>query len=100
MNAMGPMILGHRNPEYVQSLKAYLDEMSTSIGSGIFFSTDRFPDAVQPALAFLPLNPLIHALGTIMLEGTSLWSLGTDVAIITAWGCASFALALRWFRWN
>lgn len=38
MNAMGPMILGHRHPEYVQSLKDYLDVMSTSIGSGIFYT--------------------------------------------------------------
>jgi ABC-type polysaccharide/polyol phosphate export permease len=70
------------------------------IASGIFFSTERFPDAVQPVLAFLPLNPLIHSLRTIMLEGTSLWSLGGDVALIAAWGGACFALGLRWFRWN
>ena len=38
MNAMGPMILGHRHPEYVRALKGYLDTMSTSIGSGIFFT--------------------------------------------------------------
>ncbi len=70
------------------------------IGSGIFFSTERFPDAVQPVLAFLPLNPLIHALRSVMLEGTSLGSLGADVALVSAWGCVTFALALRWFRWN
>ena len=28
------------------------------IGSGIFFSIERFPDAVQPALQLLPLTPL------------------------------------------
>ncbi len=70
------------------------------IASGIFFSTERFPAAVQPALAFLPLNPLIHALRTIMLEGTSLWSLGGDIALIAAWGGLGFVLGLRWFRWN
>lgn len=70
------------------------------IASGIFFSTERFPEAVQPVLAFLPLNPLIHALRTIMLEGTSLWSLGGDVALIAAWGGVCFVLGLRWFRWN
>jgi ABC-type multidrug transport system permease subunit len=70
------------------------------IASGIFFSTERFPDAIQPVLAFLPLNPLIHALRTIMLEGTSLWSLGGDIALIAAWGGVCFVLGLRWFRWN
>ncbi len=70
------------------------------IGSGIFFSAERFPEAVQPALAFLPLTPLIHALRGVMLEGASLVSLGADVAIIAAWGCVTFVLALRWFRWT
>jgi ABC-2 type transport system permease protein len=70
------------------------------IGSGIFFSTERFPEAVQPALMLMPLTPLIHAVRSIMLEGASLLSLGTDVAIVAAWGCVSFVLALRWFRWN
>ena len=70
------------------------------IGSGIFFSVERFPDAVQPALSLLPLTPLIHALRAVMLEGTSIFALGTDVAILAAWGGATFLLALRWFRWT
>ena len=32
------------------------------IGSGIFFSTQRFPQAVQPVLNLLPLTPLIDAI--------------------------------------
>jgi ABC-2 type transport system permease protein len=70
------------------------------IGSGIFFSTDRFPDAVQPLLRLLPLTPLIHALRSVMLEGTSLLALGLDLTILVAWGGVTFALALRWFRWS
>jgi len=70
------------------------------IGSGIFFSTDRFPAVVQPVLSALPLTPLIHALRSVMLEGTSLLSLGPQLALILAWGTATFVLALRWFRWN
>jgi ABC-type multidrug transport system permease subunit len=70
------------------------------IGSGIFFSPERFPESVQPLLAFLPLTPLIHALRSVMLESTSLVSLAPQLALIFAWGGISFALALRWFRWN
>jgi ABC-type multidrug transport system permease subunit len=70
------------------------------IGSGIFFSAERFPEVVQPVLALLPLTPLIHALRGVMLEGASLVWLGADVAIIAAWGCVTFVLALRWFRWT
>jgi hypothetical protein len=35
-----------------------------------------------------------------MLEGTSLLALGPQLALILAWGVVTFALALRWFRWN
>ncbi len=70
------------------------------IGSGLFFSTERFPNAVQPLLKAIPLTPLIHAMRSVMLEGTSIFALGLDVAIVAAWGCVSFVLALRWFRWN
>jgi ABC-type polysaccharide/polyol phosphate export permease len=70
------------------------------IGSGIFFSIDRFPEVVQPALAILPLTPLISAMRSVMLEGASLLSVGPELALVVAWGVVPFALALRWFRWN
>lgn len=70
------------------------------IGSGIFFSPERFPEAVQPLLSVLPLTPLIHALRSVMLEGASLLDLGLELGLILAWGAVSFVLALRWFRWN
>jgi len=38
--AMGPSILGHRHPEYIQALKAFLDESSLAVGSGVLNSTD------------------------------------------------------------
>jgi glutamate-1-semialdehyde 2,1-aminomutase len=38
MCAMGPNILGHRHPDYIQTLKEYLDEMSFAVGSGILFT--------------------------------------------------------------
>ena len=39
------------------------------IVSGIFFSSERFPDAVQPLIRALPLTPLIDSLRSVMLEG-------------------------------
>lgn len=70
------------------------------IGSGIFFSIERFPEVVQPALKILPLTPLISAMRGVMLEGAGLMSLGPELALIVVWGVVPFALALRWFRWN
>jgi ABC-2 type transport system permease protein len=70
------------------------------IFSGIFFSSERFPQAVQPFVQALPLTPLIDALRVVMLEGASLTSQLVRLAVMAAWGTACFALALRWFRWE
>jgi ABC-type multidrug transport system permease subunit len=70
------------------------------IFSGIFFSSERFPDAVQPVIKALPLTPLISSLRAVMLEGKSLGEIDAPIAIMTAWSTISFALALRWFRWR
>jgi ABC-type multidrug transport system permease subunit len=68
--------------------------------SGIFFTSDRFPAAVQPVIKILPLTPLIDALRSVMLEGSSLSSQAARIAIMAAWGVVSFAVALKIFRWQ
>ena len=70
------------------------------IGSGIFFSTERFPEMAQPFISMLPLTPLINSIRSVMLDGAGIASLTTETAIISAWGVISFTLALRLFRWN
>jgi len=68
--------------------------------SGVFFSSDRFPEVVRPAIKALPLTLLNDALRAVMQEGASLSSLGLEVAALAAWGTVTFALALRWFKWS
>jgi ABC-type multidrug transport system permease subunit len=70
------------------------------IFSGIFFSTERFPAAMQPFVQALPLTALNDSLRRVMLEGTGLAPLLPEVAILAVWGTVSFALALRFFRWQ
>jgi len=70
------------------------------ICSGIFFSTSRFPDVVQPAIQILPLTALNDALRAVMLDGATLVDLSGELAIAGAWAAVSFALALWIFRWN
>ncbi len=72
------------------------------IFSGLFFSTERFPDALQPFIQALPLTQLLNALRAVMLEGAG-WTSHVVVlalAILGAWAVGSFALALRLFRWQ
>jgi ABC-2 type transport system permease protein len=68
--------------------------------SGIFFSSERFPEFLQPFIQALPLTVLINALRAVMLEGASLASQWVEVLTLALWGGVSFALALRFFRWN
>jgi ABC-2 type transport system permease protein len=68
--------------------------------SGSFFSAERFPAAVQPLVQALPLTQLNNALRAVMLEGQSLVTQTTPIAILVAWGAVSFVLALKLFRWN
>ena len=68
--------------------------------SGVFFSSERFPDAAQPFIQALPLTQLVGALRRVLLEGAGLFDVGTSVLILAAWAVVTFALALRFFRWT
>lgn len=68
--------------------------------SGIFFSSERFPDVAQPFIKLLPLTPLIDALRAVMLEGAALATQLPQLGILAGWAVLTFALALRWFRWR
>jgi ABC-type multidrug transport system permease subunit len=68
--------------------------------SGIFFSSERFPQVAQPLIKLIPLTPLIDALRSVMLEGASFMSQLPEIGILVVWGSLTFLLALRWFRWT
>src|SRR5690242_4758299 len=68
--------------------------------SGTFFSYARFPEAMQPFVRALPLTALNDALRAVMIDGSALGQLGQPLAIVTAWGVASFVVALQIFRWR
>jgi ABC-type multidrug transport system permease subunit len=70
------------------------------IFSGVFFSSARFPDAVQPLIKALPLTAVIDALRATMLRGAGVTQLLPELGIITAWLVLSFAFAVWVFRWR
>lgn len=71
-----------------------------TIGSGVFFSVERFPALVQPAIRLLPLTALIDALRALISEGAPLASQAAPLGVLAAWGLLSFVVALRLFRWS
>jgi ABC-2 type transport system permease protein len=70
------------------------------IFSGVFFSYERFPQIIQPLIKALPLTALNDALRAIILQGASLSSQWTQLAVLAIWGVASFFIALKLFRWS
>jgi ABC-2 type transport system permease protein len=70
------------------------------IFSGVFFSSSRFPDAVQPLIRALPLTAVIDALRATMLRGAGPADLWPELGVITGWLVVSFVLAVRLFRWR
>jgi ABC-type multidrug transport system permease subunit len=68
--------------------------------SGVFFSAQRFPDAVQPLIGALPLTALIDALRATMLQGAGVGDLARESATLGAWLALCFVAALRLFRWR
>lgn len=70
------------------------------IFSGVFFSTERFPDAAQPLIQALPLTALNDALRGVMLDGAPLAALAPELAILAAWGGVCYLAALKLFRWQ
>jgi len=70
------------------------------IVSGVFFSSARFPDAMQPFIRALPLTAVNEALRGVINEAQGLAGVAPQMGIVLAWGVVSFAVALKIFRWR
>ncbi|HEU4889025.1 MAG TPA: ABC transporter permease, partial [Thermoanaerobaculia bacterium] len=55
------------------------------ICSGVFFSYERFPDAVKPLIRVLPLTALNDALRAVINDGYGFTHIAPQLAILTAW---------------
>ena len=70
------------------------------IFSGVFFSSERFPNAIQPIVQALPLTQLLNSLRAVILEGAGVFDVAPAMLILAAWAVVTFVLALRFFRWT
>ncbi|HVX40838.1 MAG TPA: ABC transporter permease [Gemmatimonadaceae bacterium] len=68
--------------------------------SGVFFSSENFPRAVQPIIKALPLTATNDALRANMLRGVEIGALWPQMAVLVAWMVVCFVVALRIFRWR
>ena len=68
--------------------------------SGTFFSSERFPQVLQPFIKALPLTALNTVLRSVMNEGAALSSNWMPIAVLIAWCVVSFVVALKIFKWQ
>jgi len=68
--------------------------------SGVFFSSQRFPDLLQPVIKALPLTAVIDGLRANMLQGAGWVALAPQFGVLAGWLVVSFAVALKLFRWR
>jgi ABC-2 type transport system permease protein len=60
--------------------------------SGVFYSVDDLPKALEVIGAALPLRHVI--------DGLAGDGFGAGLAVVTAWGALGAILAVRYFRWE
>jgi ABC-type multidrug transport system permease subunit len=70
------------------------------ICSGVFFSYERFPDAVKPVIRALPLTALNDALRAVMNDGYGLAHIAPQLAILGVWTVVSGVIGLKIFKWQ
>lgn len=68
--------------------------------SGTFFSVASMPAFIEPVIKILPLTYLNDALRQIMVAGTPLHSMTTDIAVLAAWAVSCLAITIRFFQWD
>ena len=68
--------------------------------AGTFFSIDNFPKWLQPICKVLPLTHLNNAMRNVAFEGAHLTDCLREIGIISLWGIAVYAIAIKVFRWE
>lgn len=68
--------------------------------SGTFFSVANMPAFIEPLVKILPLTYVNDALRQIMVAGTPLHSMTTDIAVLAAWAIACLGVTIRFFQWD
>lgn len=68
--------------------------------SGVFFSYERFPEFLHPAIRLLPLTAVNDALRLVFLDGAGMLEILPQLLVIGVFGLFAFTTALLIFRWE
>jgi ABC-type multidrug transport system permease subunit len=68
--------------------------------SGVWFSMEGTPQALQWVAQALPLTHMLEAARAVMLDGRSLLDMWPNLLALVGIGAGSLALGSWWFRWR
>jgi len=68
--------------------------------SGTFFEINNMPSFIEPIVKVLPLTYLSDALRQIMVNGSPLHSMTTDIVVMISWTVVCLAFTIPFFRWD
>jgi ABC-2 type transport system permease protein len=68
--------------------------------SGVFYSTDSLPRALDAIAEVLPLKHVIDGFSGAIVTGDGLVDNAGNLAVVAAWGAAGIILSIRYFRWE
>jgi ABC-2 type transport system permease protein len=91
----------HAIPNF-DSAPAYVNAvfLPAILVSGVFYSSDRLPAALNAIAQALPLTHLIDGLSAAIVGNGNGETELTAVIVVAAWAAVGLALAVRWFRWE
>ncbi len=68
--------------------------------SGVFYSAESLPPALEALAEALPLKHVIDGLSGAIVTGAGVADNVVALAVVAGWGIAGIALAVRFFRWE
>lgn len=71
-----------------------------AIIAGTFFAPRRFPGFLRAIADVLPLTYFTKLTRNVMLRHEHIWTQGSSIAVIAAWGAVGLVVAIRAFRWQ
>ncbi len=93
--------LSHAIPNF-DSAPAYVNAifLPAIFISGVFYSSDSLPPALDAIANALPLKHVIDGFSGAIVTGQGVLDNATSLAIIALWGAAGVTVAIRGFRWE
>ena len=99
-NTMGLAVSGWAKSEDVAAPVANIISLPMMFLSGVFFPLEILPGWLANVSRFFPLTYLADGMREITVNGSSIATLGPELAGLGAWTAVVFLLATRLFRWE